>query len=353
MSASPSESKRVRPRRHLRWFVFALVLVVAAAIVAFRFLRPPVVAVTTPEYGTAVRAVYATGIVEPTVSIPIAPRAGGRIVQLLAEEGDRVTEGEVLARLEDADLRRTVEELQARERYARQTHNRVRELVERGVAAEVELDRALSDLQAAEAATARAREQLDYMTLRAPADGFILRRDGEVGEYVAINQPVFFMSADAPLRIEAEVDEEDIPLVEVGQPVLVNADAFPERVFDGQVAEITPKGDPVSRSYRVRVGLPEDTPLKVGMTADTNIIVEREENALLVPATALAGNSIWLVRDGALHRQSVEVGIRGDEQVQITAGLETGDQVAVLPAEGFEAGQRVEAVGDKTLVDSM
>lgn len=344
MGSSPYKSNVARSRRHLRWIVLALVVIVAAAIATVRFLQPPVVAVTTPEYGTAVRAVYATGIVEPTVSIPIAPRAGGRIVQLLAEEGDRVSEGEVLARLEDADLRRTVEELQARERYARQTYNRVRELVDRGVAAAVELDRALSDLQAAEAATARAREQLDYMTLRAPAEGFILRRDGEVGEYVGINQPVFFMSADAPLRIEAEVDEEDIPLVEVGQPVLVNADAFPERVFDGQVAEITPKGDPVSRSYRVRVKLPENTPLKVGMTADTNIIVEREENALLLPATALADGSVWLVRGGELHRQPVEVGIRGDEQVQILDGLETGDQVAVLPTEEFEAGQRVEAV---------
>lgn len=335
---------KARPRRHLRGLAFAMLAIVAAALAAYRFLQPPVVAVTAPEYGTAVRAVYATGIVEPTVSIPIAPRVGGRIVELLVEEGDRVESGQVLARLEDADLRSTVEELASRERYARQTYTRVRELVERGVAAEIDLDRALSDLQAAEAATARAREQLDFMTLRAPADGFILRRDGEVGEFVAVNQPIFFMSANAPLRIQAEVDEEDIPLVEVGQTVLVNADAFPDRVFDGRVAEITPKGDPVSRSYRVRVSLPEHMPLKVGMTADTNIIVEREENALLVPATALVGDSAWLVRDGELDRQKVEVGIRGDDRVQILEGLDTTEQVVTLPSEEFEPGQRVEAV---------
>lgn len=331
-------------KRRLSWIFLLLGLTIAVAAAAYWYWRPAEVRVVQPERGPAVQAVYATGIVEPTVNIPIAPRAGGRIVQLLVDEGDRVKEGQILARLEDADLRRTVEELEARERYARQSFQRIEALVERGVAAAVELDRARSDLEAAEAATERAREQLEYMTLRAPADGYILRRDGEVGEYMGINEPIFFMSTDAPLRISAEVDEEDIPLVEVGQPVLVNADAFPDRVFDGRVAEITPKGDPVSRSYRVRISLPEETPLKVGMTADTNIVVKRRENALLIPATALANGHVWRVRDDRLIRQPVEVGIGGEQEVEIRSGLDENDWVAVLPWPEFKTGQAVNPV---------
>lgn len=333
-----------RKKRRLLWPGLLVIGLLGAALAAYRFWQPIEVPVVRPERGPAVRAVYATGTVEPTVSIPIAPRAGGRIVQLLVDEGDRVSEGQILARLEDADLRQTVQELEARERYARQAYQRVKALVERGVTAAVELDRALADLEAAMAATQRAREQLDYMTLRAPADGYILRRDGEVGEYLGVNQPVFFMSTDAPLRITAEVDEEDIPLVEVGQPVLVNADAFPERVFDGRVAEITPRGDPVSRSYRVRVSLPDQTPLKVGMTADTNIIVERREDALLVPATALADGQLWVVRNGALAREAVDVGIVGEQQAEILSGLSPSERVVAVSQASFKPGKRVEPV---------
>jgi RND family efflux transporter MFP subunit len=342
-----------RRRRKLLWSLFLLVLIFIAAAGSYWFFwRAPPVAVAQVERGPAVRAVYATGVVEPTVSIPIAPRAGGRIVQLLVDEGDRVSKGQVLVRLEDADLRRTVEELEARERYAGEIYQRTRTLVERGLIAEIQLDQARAEWQAARAATQRAREQLDFMTLHAPADGYILRRDGEVGEYVPVNQAVFFMSTDAPLRIAAEVDEEDIPLVAVGQDVLVNADAFPERVFEGRVEEITPKGDPVSRSYRVRVSLPGNTPLKVGMTADTNIIVARRENALLVPASALANGYVWVVRDGRLARQPVQAGIVGDRQVEIRSGLNENDWVVVLPKPEFENGQRVKALPYVRALDS-
>lgn len=330
-------------KRRLAWFAI-LLLLLAAAAAAYWYWRPVEVRVVQPERGPAVQAVYATGTVEPSVNIPIAPRGGGRIVQLLVGEGDRVRRGQVLARLEDADLRRTVEELEARERFARQSYQRIQALVQRGVAAAIELDRARADLDAAEAATARAREQLDYMTLHAPAEGYILRRDGEVGEYVGINEPIFYMSTDAPLRISAEVDEEDIPLVRVGQAVLVNADAFPDRVFEGRVAEITPKGDPVSRSYRVRVSLPAETPLKVGMTADTNIIVRRRENALLVPATALASGHVWLVRDDRLLRQPVKVGISGGQKVEILSGLKPKDWVVILPSPEYHNGDPVRPV---------
>ena len=99
------------------------------------------------------------------------------------------------------------------------------------------------------------------------------------------------------------MDEEDIPLVTVGQPVLIKADAFPGRILDGTVAEITPKGDPVNKSYRVRIGLPPDTPLMIGMTVESNIVVRREDAALLVPQAAS--------RDGRLRRGRGPCGTAG------------------------------------------
>nr|MCU0735202.1 efflux RND transporter periplasmic adaptor subunit [Methylotetracoccus sp.] len=233
-------------RNAWRWTLAIGVLATAGVIYWWR-VGPIAVNVVAPVLGPAVEAVYATGTVEPTVMLPIAPRQASHLVELNVDEGSRVRKGQVLARLDDTDLRKTVEELAARERYARTQFQRVRQLADRHVIAQIELDQARADLEAAEAALKRANALRGFMTLTAPADGLIIRRDGEVGQFIPVGQPVFYLSCCAPLRVTAEVDEEDIPRVRVGQKALLRADALPDQVFDGEVSEITPKGDPVAR----------------------------------------------------------------------------------------------------------
>lgn len=285
----------------LKWIarVVALIaLVVGAGWLVLQLLAPPTVFVIQPSRGTAVQAVYATGTVEASIMVRIAPRVAGRLVELGADEGQDVKEGQILARLEDTDLRFSVAEL-----------------------------------------------QMGFMALKAPVDGRIIRRDGEVGDFIPVNQPVFFLSkADVPPRIEADVDEEDVAVVQTGQKVLIKADAFADRMFEGRVAEITPKGEPVARSYRVRVKLPADTPLMIGMTAETNIIVAERQNTLLVPSTALSSNSIWLVRNGRLVKQPVKVGAKGLDRTEILTGLTDHDQIVVQPRDSLRPGDKVQTI---------
>ncbi len=289
------------------------------------------------------RAIYATGTVEPTVMLPIAPRNSGRLVELNADEGDRVRKDQVLARLEDADLQRSVDELEARARFAKSQFDRAQTLYERKLGSLLERDQARSEWQATEAAQARARALRGFMTLTAPADGQILQRDGEIGQLIPANQPIFYFSCCAPLRVEAEVDEEDILLVRPGQRTLIRAPALPDRVLEGEVAEITPKGNPVTRSYRVRIGLKGDTPLRIGMTAEVNIVEDQRENALLVPATAVVDGQVWVVRDGRLRRQPVETGIKGELKTEIRSGLTETDRIVVRPSAGLKEGRRARA----------
>jgi multidrug efflux pump subunit AcrA (membrane-fusion protein) len=137
------------------------------------------------------------------------------------------------------------------------------------------------------------------MALTTPSDGLIIRRDGEIGQFIPAGQAVFYLSCCAPLRVSAEVDEEDIARVQVGQKVVLRADALPGVILDGKVSEITPKGDPVARSYRVRVKLADPSQLKVGMTVDANLIVAERPDALLVPATAVQDNAVWTSMKGS------------------------------------------------------
>lgn len=319
-----------RPRRW-RYALAALAVLAGVGALAWRQAGPVGVRVLAPERGTAVDAIYATGTVEPTVMLPLAPRVGGRLAERKVDEGAPVKKGQLLARLDDADLAGSVDEQQARLAYARQQHERASTLAARGFVSAGETDRTRAELLAAEAALRRLRAQRDYMALVAPADGTIIRRDGEVGQYISPGQAVFVLACCAPLRVTADIDEEDINRVRIGQAVLLKADALPGQVFDGTVSEVTPKGDPVARTYRVRIALAAPGALQTGMTVDANLVVARHEHALLLPAGAVHGDAVWLVEGQRLQQRRITVGIRGPQRVEVLQGLQGGEQVLAQP----------------------
>lgn len=292
------------------------------------FLGPEVVAVK-PEKGPAVQIVYATGSVEASVMVPISARNAARLIEMNVDEGSDVKKDDVLARLEDTDLQEALSEALAREEYAQKAHERIAKLLAGGSVTRRDFDQTHADWDAAKAAAQRLKAQADFMKLMAPADGTIVRRDGEIGQLVPAGQPVFFMSCCAPLRVSAEVDEEDIPLVQTGQKVLLRADAYPDQIFTGKVQSITPKGDSVTRSYRVRISLDDETPLKIGMTAEANIVTNEKQDALLIPRAAVNDNKVWLIKNGVLQKQHVKTGIRSIQQIEITEGLTPDDIVAL------------------------
>lgn len=323
---------------------FAIIAVIAVGVTAWFMFKPVSIAVVNPVRGLAIEAVYATGTVEPTVMLPIAPRNAGRLSELFVDEGDQVEKGQILAQLEDTDLQRTLDELQAKADLAQKEYDRKKPLASSGAVSKEALDKAKADRDAAIASVERARVTLDYMKLTAPDEGRIIRREGEIGEFIPVNQPVFWISCCDGLRISTEVDEEDIALVREGQEVAIRADAFPGQVFDGTVQNITPKGDPVSRSYRVRVSLDPDTKLMIGMTAETNIIIRKKDDALLVPRSAVENGKILLMQEGTVKEQAVETGIESTEAIEIISGLNEGDQIVMNAQAEIEPGDHIKTV---------
>lgn len=319
-----------------------LATIIVAAAAWWQFGPVPVQA-ARPKLGPAVEAVYGTGTLEPVVMFPVAPKLAGRLRQLMVDEGSTVREGQVLADLDNRELSASVREWEARVNYSESQYRRAEDLYKNRVGSEAARDQARNELATARASLERARSLVAEMTLTAPVDGVIIRRDGEIGELIQAADPIFWMSCCGALRITAEIDEEDIRRVRAGQKVLVRADAFPDRVFEGRVAEITPKGDAVARSFRVRIALPNETPLMIGMTADTNIVVAERATALLVPVTAVNDGKLWLVRDGRAVRQEVTVGVAGDSQVEIRSGIGADDLIVIRPGDRLRAGRRVSA----------
>jgi RND family efflux transporter MFP subunit len=178
-------------------------------------------------------------------------------------------------------------------------------------------------------------------------DGVVLRRDGEIGEIAEPGQILFRVGVPKPLQVVAEVNEEDIPRVAVGQTVLLRTDAFVGRRLEGKVHEMTPMGDAVAKTYRIRIALPDDTPLHVGMSVEANVVTREKAGALLIPADALQGAVVLVVDRNRVRRRAVEVGIRGTRSVEIVAGLKEGEPVASPAPADLADGARVRVVATR------
>jgi RND family efflux transporter MFP subunit len=340
-----------------RILILAVLLIAGGAAGWYWFVLPPRLAIAMASEGPALEAVYATGAVEPVNWARVGPALRGRITQVLVEEGVRVTEGQTLARLDDRQARSLAEEAEARARFALEDLNRTRTLVSRDIAARATLERAERDARAARALADVAVQRLDDYLVRAPNDGIVLRRDVEVGEVVDTPASLFWIGEPRPMRITAEVDEEDIARIVIGQRVLLRADAFAGRVLTAEVTQITPKGDTTRKAYRVRLALPDDSPLLIGMTVEANIVLRDIANAVLLPPAAVVlpaaprgvaqapgqtrRAAVWVVEKEVVHRREVEVGVQAPRATEIRRGLAAGEAVVLNPPTGLREGQAI------------
>ena len=320
------------------------VLALAGAVWSWRALRAPELTVVTPVIGTAVEIVYATGAVEPVRWAKVTSVIRDRIIEICDCEGRSVTKDEVLARLDDKEQIAALGELRAREDFAKRELERHATLVEKQIVSPQAHERVSMDLRMIQALILVQMEKIADRTITAPIDGVVLRRDGEVGEIAEAGQILFRVGVLKPLQVVAEVNEEDIPRVAVGQTVLFRTDAFSGRDLEGKVREITLIGDPVAKTYRIKVALPGDTPLLPGMSVEANVVTREKPGALLIPADAVSGSTVLVAADGRVKMRKIEVGIRGTRAVEVVSGLTQGDRVLSPVVAGLADGARVRAV---------
>jgi len=316
---------------------FLILAGLATALLFFwqYYLKKTDLTTVTPKRGTIVQAVYATGEVEPVRWAKISTQVAGRVEKVLAAEGDKVSKGQMLAEIEDHVERARLTEFEARLQYLEKEKKRTAELMKKGFASKSTHDALVSEYDAVKAQLESQRHILHRFKIAAPLDGTVLKRDIEPGETATMVDILFWIGDTEHLRITAEVDEEDIALVHTGQNVLIKADAFPELVLEGVVTETTPKGNPVDKNFRLRVSLPQDSPLMIGMTAEINIVTKQEKDALLVPIDSVRNGKVWILQNGRIAPASVKTGISDTGHIQITDGLDGSETIlATAPANG-------------------
>ena len=311
------------------WHVLGLVLVLLllAAMASFSFWRGTSVSVATAVRGDAAQVVYATGVVEPVHWAKIVALQRKRVVELCRCEGEPVEKGEVLARLDDAEEQAVLTEIEARLERLRADADRLARLVESNVSSRIAYEEALTQVREYEARRVAQKDRIEDLSLKSPMDGIVLRRDGEVGEIAgtAANEALLWVGQARPLRVVAEVNEDDITKVEPGQSVLLRHEGHAGEPLDATVQRLTPKGDPETKTFRVYLLLPNDTPLMIGMSVEANIIVQVAKDVVLVPAEAIVDDMVQIAENGQVVRRRVDAGIRGSGLVELRSGVAEGD----------------------------
>ena len=138
------------------------------------------------------------------------------------------------------------------------------------------------------------------------------------------------------------------PCTVASDPITATPRTAPSCLEVPTVAEVTPKGDPVSKAFRTYLALPDDTPLRIGMSVEANIVTRERPDALLVPGEAILDGAVFVVSDDRLKRVPVTTGIRGSRLVEITEGLSDGAVVASPAKPAYADGQRVRAASGVT-----
>jgi RND family efflux transporter MFP subunit len=295
------------------------------------FLRMPTVKTSVAILAPVSEVVMGTGVVEPVQWAKIVPYARKRVVELCSCEGQWIKQGQVLGRQDDAEERSALHELEIRSAQLDKDLKRLDDDRRRGIVSKSEYERHESELKELNTRVAAQKDRLDALVFRAPMDGMVLRRDGEVGEIAGPTDVLFWVGPPLPTQVVAEINEEEITKIAVGQKVLLRNDAFAERALPAQVSQITPKGDPTRKTFRVYLRLPNDTPFRIGMTAEANIVTREKTAALVVPLESIINNAVQVVADGRIQRVPVTIGIRGTRFVEVSGNLSNGS-IVVSPA---------------------
>jgi hypothetical protein len=127
--------------------------------------------------------------------------------------------------------------------------------------------------------------------------------------------------------VVAEINEEEITKIAVGQKAYLRNEAFSTQALPATVSQITPKGDPTRKTFRVYLLLPRDTPLRIGMTVEANIVFREKPAAVVVPSEAVIGNSVQVVSSGKIQRVPVTIGVRGTSYLEIIGNVSQGTPV--------------------------
>jgi HlyD family secretion protein len=354
-----------------RWkLAIAAVLIVAVlAFALLKVLAPAPVAAVHPQRGPLVAEVFGTGTLEAKVVVSFSAKMIDKVIEVLVDQGDKVSEGQVLARLEATDYEHSVQvaeagvgQAQAELAKARLDIVRKRQLLQTASIPQAEFDTYEAAYRVGEAKLKNAEAQLGFARARladtviySPVAGLVMTRNLEVGDTVVPGTPIFRIADTRLLWITAMVDERVAGNLRVGQPARVTFRANPGQSFPGRLARLAEEADRVTEEREADVTVEQLPPdWFIGAKADVYIETGRKADALQVPRSAIVPRGdqpgVLVISSGHARWRAVQLGLSGRDAVELLGGVDARDLVITDPFSGKQPiadGQRVTAVATR------
>ena len=327
---------------------------------------PTIVQVTTVGEDKSVPGYTYSGEVRGRYESQLAFQVGGKIIRRSVEVGSTVQAGDILMEIDPKDVQQMVNSTSAQVasaesqlRLAESNLKRYSQLYKEGAVAQMAYEQyrnayevSLAALRQASAQYAQGSNQLGYSLLYVDKPGVISAIKAEIGQVVSSGQTVITIVQDGDREVEISVPENQIKNFQLEHKLDVTFWALPNTTIRGKVREIAPMADPTTRTYKMRVSLP-DSPaeVKLGMTA-TVALKGNVSNFLEIPLTAVYQNgnssSVWVVDGDTVTLQAVKLGQMNDKKIQVLEGLYRGEQIVTNGVHKLRQGQIVK-VGDGSL----
>ncbi len=284
------------------------------------------------------------GTVRAKFHAMLEAKLSGRIAQLPVVLGQRVKAGELVVRLDAAEINARLEQAEAAQEQTERDWKRALALFEQQAVTRAEYDAAQSQNRFAQGAAAEARAMMSYVAIVAPFDGVITKKWADVGDFAAPGKPLVAIEDPSALQLEADVPQAIASHVQREARFAVHVDGV-SGDLTGTVGEIGPAADPITRTFRIKVDLPAQPGLSAGQFARLLVPVG-ERSSLRVPESAVVVRGqlemVFVVANQQAQLHLVKTGRRIDDEMEILSGLHAGDTVVVEGAAQLSDGQRVE-----------
>ena len=311
-------------------------------------LRVSAIVVKTTPFAESVTS---TGTLIAEEGVELQAETNGKVVSIGFTEGAKVKKGDLLVRLNDADLIATAARAKYRKELAVLREKRIAQLLKQGVARQEEYDTALNELNIQDAEIELTEAQIAKTEIRAPFDGVVGLRYVSEGSFVNAATRIATLQRLDRLKVDFAIPEKYAGRVRVGAPIVFTV-AGGERNFSGQIYAFDPRIDTATRTLVIRAVCPNpDGRLLPGAFASVQVILGQLKEAVLIPAVAvvpgLNEKNVFVVKDGKAERRAVETGTRLESTVHILSGLAAGETVITSGLQQLRAGQSVSIIGEK------
>jgi membrane fusion protein (multidrug efflux system) len=286
------------------------------------------------------------GETEARHDVVVAAERDGAVEFVGPREGEWVKEGDLIAQIDMAALKATLERCEASSEMAESMAERRRNLHESKMISKEALDQAITDHTLAVCSLKEARVNFEQASVRAPIDGVINKLYIDPGEFVNRGAMVAELVDVRTIRINVQIPEMDVRYIEKGEKVLVKIDAYPEEKWIGEIDLVSFKADPATKTFKARVVVENgDLRIRPGMIAHVAFLRKEIPDAITVPIFSIIDKGgekiIFVAEEGKARARNIEIGVIGKQRIQITKGLEAGEKLIVKGQHEVEEGVRV------------